>query len=1156
MMSAEERQGPAGGSHVPQAQLDFTGERYVPSIHGEIELEHRHRYALAVDLARGKRVLDLACGEGYGSNMLADVAANVVGVDISSETVEHARCRYERDNLAFAAGSCAAIPLPDASIDLVVSFETLEHHAEHEEMMREVRRVLAPEGVLLISSPDKFEYSDVPRHANEFHVKELYRDEFRDLLARHFRHVTLYGQRIFAGSVVAPLGAEAAALKSLWFMGGRTHGRDGLFRPLYFIALASNSAPGDMPTTLFDGVEQLLWSREEIIQRRDHRIRELEARHEQDEAVRRELEAELQHLHRGMTSLREAIAAAKAGGESLEHERLALEHRLRIEAERLAALENDLGEARSEVNAERERARYAEHAVDMMWASTSWRLTAPVRALGMALRRPASGEGRLDHLGRALYRRVPLSPATRLQLKKVIFERFGWAFRSTAAYERWRAFTTRADEVPDAESGTAPAAVTPLPGNDVEDARTDSAAAEERVSRDEPGEKGGGEFDPAADAEEYVRLAAEIRAERRRAIEQYEPSAPHLIALAADSLAQAAAALQLPASEAPTVSIVIPVYNHVQLTLECLSSIARAAGEVDFEVIVMDDGSSDATEALLGKGTSWHYIRNPENLGFLRTCNRGFAAVRGRYIVILNNDVQVQPGWLEALLAPFTRFECVGIVGPKVLYANGRLQEAGARLVQDLSSQLIGVGEDPDQPRFSYAREVEYVSGACLALETSLLRELGGFDDAFAPAYCEDVDLCLRVRERGLRVIYNPEAVIVHHLSATSDAIDRGYKLQMAARNQQKLAERWQPQVDRLNDVRLIAFYLPQYHPIPENDLWWGKGFTEWTNVAKALPSFAGHYQPHVPADLGFYDLRLPEVMERQAELARRYGVHGFCYYYYWFAGRRLLEMPIERMLAEGRPELPFCLCWANENWTRRWDGLDSQVLVGQTHSDEDDLAVMRDLMRYFRDPRYIRIDGRPLLLVYRAPQFPDVARTARNWRDLCRAEGIGEIYLAYMETFDEALKVLPPSRFGFDASVEFPPHQTAIPMAQPETTLDPGFAGVVSDYRRVAMEYLKRVSPAHTRFRGVMPSWDNTPRHESRAYVFHHASPGAYQAWLEAILDWTREQNFGDERIVFVNAWNEWAEGTHLEPDCRFGHGWLEATRNALRATLFRARA
>src|SRR5580704_8011423 len=214
---------------------------------------------------------------------------------------------------------------------------------------------------------------------------------------------------------------------------------------------------------------------------------------------------------------------------------------------------------------------------------------------------------------------------------------------------------------------------------------------------------------------------------------------------------------------------------------------------------------------------------------------------------------------------------------------------------------------------------------------------------------------------------------------------------------------------------RALAFYLPQFHPIPENDEWWGKGFTEWTNVVKAKPWFSGHYQPHVPTDLGFYDLRLPETREAQADLARQYGIYGFCYYHYWFHGRRLLERPFNEVLTTGRPDFPFCLCWANENWTRRWDGAERQILVKQTYSQQDDLEHIRWLLNAFDDRRYIRLEGKPLLLVYRAGDLPSPSRTAEAWRGEARKAGIGDIFLCSILSHSPTSRV-DPALLGFDA--------------------------------------------------------------------------------------------------------------------------------------------
>lgn len=623
--------------------------------------------------------------------------------------------------------------------------------------------------------------------------------------------------------------------------------------------------------------------------------------------------------------------------------------------------------------------------------------------------------------------------------------------------------------------------------------------------------------------------------------------APALIQVKDKELNDQAGKLSFPVTDKPEVSIIIPVFNQIKLVVESLLSIVQNTETIEYEVIIVDDASIEESANILLDIKNLVYIKNDINLGFIETCNRGARIARGNYVVFLNNDVQVCKDWLRHLLETIKSDDTVGVVGPKIIFPEGRLQEAGALLRADGRVRMIGLYSNPKQERFNYVREVEYCSGVCMLLKRQYFLDIGGFNTDYRPAYCEDVDLCFRIRKDGYRIIYNPSSVIVHHLSSTTNLMDDNYKHKYAIRNTQRFVENWQKELDDLKKIKMIAFYLPQYHVIPENEEWWGKGFTDWKNVMKAMPNYEGHYQPHVPADFGYYDLCNEDIMIKQSALARRYGINGFCYYYYWFAGKKLLDLPLERMLSTGKPDMPFCLCWANENWTRTWDGKSDHILIGQNHSDEDDRAVILDIIRYMKRLNYIRINGKPLLLVYRINLFPDILRTQQIWRDMCRKEGIGEIYLAFVESFEFARENVSPSKYGFNASVEFPPHQMANEIRLPAKKLNPQYSGVVSDYRELVLRYLHKDIPGYTRFRTVMAGWDSTPRHPDNAYIFEYSTPGAYQAWLEAILKQTYEQNFGDERIVFVNAWNEWAEGAHLEPDQRFGHGFLEATKNAL---------
>jgi lipopolysaccharide biosynthesis protein len=354
--------------------------------------------------------------------------------------------------------------------------------------------------------------------------------------------------------------------------------------------------------------------------------------------------------------------------------------------------------------------------------------------------------------------------------------------------------------------------------------------------------------------------------------------------------------------------------------------------------------------------------------------------------------------------------------------------------------------------------------------------------------------------------------------------------------------------------ARLIAFYLPQYHPIPENDSWWGKGFTDWTNVARARPVFGGHYQPHLPAELGFYDLRVPEVRAAQAELARSHGIHGFCYYHYWFGGRRLLERPFQEVLSSGAPDFPFCLCWANENWTRVWDGGESEILVRQEYSAPSDLEHVRWLARAFSDRRYIRVAGRPLFLVYRVSSLPEPRRTADLWRDEAVRLGIGELFLCAVESFESEHGAC--TAWGFDAAVEFAPDWTQLGPVEGRGRLHRlarrfgqaagYFENQIHSYPQLVSNMLAKTTPAYLRFPGVTPGWDNTARRKTAAVILHDSTPWEYEHWLATTL--RRLQNRPlEQRICFVNAWNEWAEGNHLEPCQRWGRAYLEATRRAL---------
>ena len=350
--------------------------------------------------------------------------------------------------------------------------------------------------------------------------------------------------------------------------------------------------------------------------------------------------------------------------------------------------------------------------------------------------------------------------------------------------------------------------------------------------------------------------------------------------------------------------------------------------------------------------------------------------------------------------------------------------------------------------------------------------------------------------------------------------------------------------------LRLIAIYLPQFHPIPENDKWWGKGFTEWTNVAKAKPLFRGHYQPHVPADMGFYDLRLAETRAEQAELARAYGIGGFCYYHYWFEGKRLIERPFAEVLRSGEPDFPFCLCWANETWSRRWQGEERDILMAQTYSDEDDRAHARWLMEAAADRRYIRVHGRPLFMVYRPRHMPDAKRSMDTFREEFVKGGMAEPYLVGVASFqrDKNFKDI-----GFDATMNFLPDFGQLPLvgadwySKKRVLRNLRFKSIsghtrIYDYEE-AIRLMWDGRPSYEHFPSVLVSWDNSARRGDKGIVMVDCTPERFERHLrEAVA--SVKGRVPEERIVFLNAWNEWAEGNHLEPDLRHGRGFLDAVK------------
>lgn len=345
------------------------------------------------------------------------------------------------------------------------------------------------------------------------------------------------------------------------------------------------------------------------------------------------------------------------------------------------------------------------------------------------------------------------------------------------------------------------------------------------------------------------------------------------------------------------------------------------------------------------------------------------------------------------------------------------------------------------------------------------------------------------------------------------------------------------------NNIKYLALYLPQFHSFKENDEWWGGGFTEWTNTRPARPFFEGHYQPHEPhEDIGYYDLSNVEVMVKQAKMAKKYGIYGFSYYYYWFNGKKLMEKPLENMLKNKDVDIPFCLFWANHNWTRSWDAGNKEILLEQTYDSYTNERFIDDLIPYFTDKRYIRIDNKPVLLIYQADHLPEPKETVAQWRNIAKRKYNLELYLITVQQNNS----ISPELYGYDAALETAPNYLAGITSVLDDAKKPKLPEDVQmtfyDYEKDALAHILREKVKYKKFRCVYPMWDNTPRRKKKlSWMFFGATPDLFKKFLAEMTRMTVENFEPREQFLFINAWNEWAEGTHLEPDKKFGYTYLE---------------
>lgn len=353
--------------------------------------------------------------------------------------------------------------------------------------------------------------------------------------------------------------------------------------------------------------------------------------------------------------------------------------------------------------------------------------------------------------------------------------------------------------------------------------------------------------------------------------------------------------------------------------------------------------------------------------------------------------------------------------------------------------------------------------------------------------------------------------------------------------------------VRKNGDPKVIAYYLAQFHPTEENDKWWGKGITEWNNVCRAVPQYVGHYQPRIPGELGYYDLRIKDNLVRQTELAKKYGVYGFSFYFYWFDGKRLLDKPLDMFVDSKDIDFPFTICWANESWTRRFDGTCGEILMEQSSTEESYMAFIESAIPYMKDTRYIKVNGKAMLTIYRPSFIPNCNDVLCHWRERCREEGIGDIHIVGVKehSWDSDLISL-----GFDAQSEFHPGTVFKKCKNLTDNIDfvqPEFGGIVMDYKDIVVNKRYFEYDYDKLYRAAMPMWDNTARRDNKGMIFEGASPELYSQWLKDIISDGHKRNDIEDNVIFINAWNEWGEGAYLEPDRKYGYAFLDATKHAI---------
>ncbi len=820
------------GRTTPAVPLAWTGERLTSEAGQQVEVEHLHRYLFARTLCRGLDVLDVASGEGYGSAFLAQTARSVVGVELDKQAVEHSRTSYIAPNLRFLEGDARRLPLPDGCIDVVISFETIEHFYEHGVFLAEVRRVLRPGGRFIVSSPERDVYSPANLPPNPYHVRELTRAEFSSLLHGTFGHVTLLGQRPVLGSalVAEQPAAPPTSIPTLtferrgpeWF-----EASEGLPRPVYLLAIASDAPIDAVPNSIYIDNNTIEKLESEDTQAQDDAHRVAEALVEAGQYARH-LESELAQRDREIDEAKRATGNAQAhGDEVLAELNKAQGHVRHLEAE-LAAAQAEVGAAATQLGeagkasnrlknsvAARDRAladatrainrlqtmhgtavaevdklsthvqrleadlertamlaRQADHARDLALAGDLAAAKRDAETLRAELTRK---QAELDHksadlnlvLGSSIWRiSQPVRslaggyPRTRQALRRTA--KLAWW---TATFQLPRRVATRL-KAPSS-------ALTPVAASVAHEQASLSAPESSQYSSNQSSEL----------------LQNNIVSVHSNTSTEFDQKASFTKAAQLELLdfISSGERLSFPRHESPDISVVVVLWNQAHLTLRCLRALSAQLGP-SLEIVLVDNASTDETSVLLSRVDGVQVLPSAVNDGFLLGCNRGAAASRGRALLLLNSDAFVRLGALAAALATLDAAPDVGAVGGRLVLPSGRLQEAGSIIWSDASTLGYGRGLAQEAGEAMFRRDVDYCSGAFLLTPLDLWKRLGGFDEAYVPAYYEEADYCMRVRNAGYRVVYEPAAVIDHY-EFGSEA-KRGEAVSVMLRNRKRFRVR------------------------------------------------------------------------------------------------------------------------------------------------------------------------------------------------------------------------------------------------------------------------------------------------------------------------------------------------------------------------------